>query len=652
MRAACSTHARTRRARTDATGSSSSRVTSGPRRTSSTSRTASSTTPAPTASARVTRVPLLAGTRVEHLDAPETPSSSARRRRPRRSTTSARRFATRSASRWPARRSSRRRLAAGARPSSSSRRRSRSRASLGDPRRAAIEATIEALVALRHPVRAPDAARRGRPRAAAEPPGARARSSRRSFARRFRGRVEVHDVEADDLVEVGTAGNVPLRVNRCLVETDLVLRSVPPRPSATAAPACCSRRAPRPHSGPRAPTPCSRRGVPGLAARRALERALAARSPLLGVSLALNHPVLRGALQGYPHDTESLERLAGSPLGRVFGRLPSPVRLRILRRLPVELTALAVFAGPPSVAHAEALLRSTEARSVSLPEPVDVICVGVPETTPWLPRERPNPVVAATLGLGYALRLWRDRFPVVEGGTAILVHRLRRRFPHPGQLPYRAFFQVARDARRSGRGRERGRARRARARGLPARRCLPPGAALRRLARVRDRHRPARRRPGRRVPRRHRRPLARASSRRTACARRHGDGRGPCRRAAAHGSHALAALRAGARRRGYGRQLAAAQNRSRCTRLVSSPRTAAYRVVRAVVELVRVDLQVVELLLAVAVDSEHVPGVRTPVYSCDGLSNGPASRTMCRAARSTSLLQRRAARRRPRSGAA
>jgi hypothetical protein len=175
-----------------------------------------------------------------------------------------------------------------------------------------------------------------------------------------------------------------------------------------------------------------------------LERLLSARAAVFGVSVALNHPVLRGALQGYPHDREALDRLVASRLGRAFGRLPSFIRLRIMRNLPVEVTALAVFAGPPSVAHAEALLRATEVRGVRLEEPVDAVFIGVPETTPWLPRERPNPVLAATVGLGLALRLWRERFPVVDGGTAILVHRLRRRFAHPGQLPYRSFFSELR----------------------------------------------------------------------------------------------------------------------------------------------------------------------------------------------------------------
>jgi len=43
------------------------------------------------------------------------------------------------------------------------------------------------------------------------------------FTRRFHGHVEVHDAERDDLVEIGQSGRVPLRVHPALVNTDLVL---------------------------------------------------------------------------------------------------------------------------------------------------------------------------------------------------------------------------------------------------------------------------------------------------------------------------------------------------------------------------------------------------------------------------------------------
>jgi hypothetical protein len=107
-----------------------------------------------------------------------------------------------------------------------------------------------------------------------------------------------------------------------------------------------------------------------------------------------------------------------------------------------------VLAGPPSVAHAEALLRAIELRLATLDEPLDALVIGIPATTPFLPREKPNPLLAAHLGLAHALGLWRDAFPVHDGGIVILVHRFRRTFARPTQQPYHVFFRsdpIARD---------------------------------------------------------------------------------------------------------------------------------------------------------------------------------------------------------------
>jgi hypothetical protein len=116
------------------------------------------------------------------------------------------------------------------------------------------------------------------------------------------------------------------------------------------------------------------------------------------------------------------------------------MRQRILDGLPREQTASAVYGGTPSVAHAEALIRGTHFKGIVLDEPLDALVIGIPPTTPFIPRERPNPVSAAYLGLGLALRMWRNMPPIVPGGTAILVHPMPRRFPRPTQIPYRALF--------------------------------------------------------------------------------------------------------------------------------------------------------------------------------------------------------------------
>jgi hypothetical protein len=268
------------------------------------------------------------------------------------------------------------------------------------------------------------------------------------LARRFHGHVVVHDVEDPELVALEGAARPPLRVNRALAETDLVV-------TVTAAESVL-------HGGPAALL-----GAAGADALRAggayslletaasqgwqlgltVERTLGRRVPLIGVSLVLNHPEISGALRGYPYEPEALERIARSPLRFGFAALPDVARRRFLRSMSTERTVAAAFAGPPSVAHAEALLRMVQLRRVELAEPLDAIVIGVPGTTPYLPRERPNPLLAAYLGLGLALRLWRDAFPVVEGGTAILVSRFARRFAHPTQQPYRSFFHATRVGR-------------------------------------------------------------------------------------------------------------------------------------------------------------------------------------------------------------
>ena len=268
------------------------------------------------------------------------------------------------------------------------------------------------------------------------------------FARRFRGRVVVHDTEAPDLVELGTARRVPLRVNRALVETDAIV-------VVTAAETVL-------HGGPAALVGATGResqrtaGAYSLLETSAsqgwkiavdLERELSRRVPMIGASLTLNHPRLHGPVRGYPYEPEAVERLAGSPLRVAFGLLPAPARDRIMKSFRRELSLATAFGGPPSVAHAEALLRGVDARSTRLEGQLDAVVIGIPRSTPYLPRERPNPLLAAYIGLGLALRLWRDAFPLVEGGTAILLHRFHRRFSHPTQQPYRAFFQATRFGR-------------------------------------------------------------------------------------------------------------------------------------------------------------------------------------------------------------
>jgi hypothetical protein len=183
-------------------------------------------------------------------------------------------------------------------------------------------------------------------------------------------------------------------------------------------------------------------GAPEWSTALAVESALASKVALTSVSLVLDHPRLVGRFRNYPHEESSLEHVRRSPLRRTFSLLPGGPRRAILGSRSRRITTSAVYAGSPSVAHAEALLRGVELRGTRLAEPLDALVVGIPWIGPHLPRELVNPVSGSAVPLGLALRLWRDEFPIREGGTLVLVHSLRRRFAHGARDPFRALFDA------------------------------------------------------------------------------------------------------------------------------------------------------------------------------------------------------------------
>jgi len=318
---------------------------------------------------------------------------------------------------------------------------------LGDPRPHAISAVSDALEALAVPTRR---------QTLLVACGLARRASKSGIAalvtpelrRRFHGEVAVHDAAAPALVGI-PAGAPRVRVARELVETDLVVVVSAAETVLHGGPATLLAAADaetQRHATARSLLETG--GSEGWRLATLVERALGAQVPVFGVSLVLNHPHFTGPLRGYPYDPEAAERIARSPLRLGFAAAPEPVRRRLLRSLRGVRTVSTVLAGPPSVAHAEALLRAIELRRATLDERLDALVIGIPSTTPFLPREAPNPLLAAHLGLAHALGLWRDAFPVADGGIVILVHRFRRVFPRPTQQPYLVFFRadpIARD---------------------------------------------------------------------------------------------------------------------------------------------------------------------------------------------------------------
>jgi hypothetical protein len=263
-------------------------------------------------------------------------------------------------------------------------------------------------------------------------------------ARSFRGEVVVHDAAHPDLVETGSRAT---RLHPRLAATDLVVVLSSAESVLAGGPgtllAACDARSIRAIAGARSLVQAS--GEAGWRAALAVEESVAAQVPLVGVSLVLDHPRLTGRFRAYPHEPASLDHVAGSPFRRLYSLLPAAVRRTLLRDLGRTLTTTAVFAGSPSIAHAEALVRMVELRGTRLAEPLDALVVGVPWVGPHVPREPLNPITSAATALGLALRQWRDAFPLRDGGTLVLVHSLTRSFAHTVQDPYVTLFDALRD---------------------------------------------------------------------------------------------------------------------------------------------------------------------------------------------------------------
>jgi hypothetical protein len=264
-------------------------------------------------------------------------------------------------------------------------------------------------------------------------------------ARAFRGEVLVHDCESDDLRTV-TVDDRTVRVHPALLDADVVVtvggaESVLHGGAAALIDAC----APGVVRAARATSLLEPAGAPGWRLGTALESALRRSTPLVGLSLVLDRPRNTGLYRGYPWDADVRAAIARSPFRLLLNLAPDLLRRRLLERLPRELTVVAALAGAPSVAHAEALVRGTAVRSVVVDGPFDTLVVPLPWEGLGLPRTPLNPITAASLGLGHALGMWRNRPALADGGTVVLLHPFSRVMGHGPQAPYRALFAALRE---------------------------------------------------------------------------------------------------------------------------------------------------------------------------------------------------------------
>ncbi len=280
-----------------------------------------------------------------------------------------------------------------------------------DPRQDALAAVLDELIRLgvpdeRHTILVAGGLERRGGRAEQEA------VLRRARARAFRGTVVVHDC-SDEGLRALPGGGPATRIGTHLLDTDLVVTvtaaETVDRGGATALLGACDAdtiASPAPATSLLEPASSPTRSLAA-----AVADALAPHVPCIGVSVVLDHPRLTGRYRGYPWSSDVVRASSRSAFRPLLNTMPGGLRRHVLQRFGRELRAAAVLAGPPSVAHAEALLRGIALRGTALDEPLDTIVVPVPWKAPHQPRAPLNPITVAATALGIALRLWREHPP-------------------------------------------------------------------------------------------------------------------------------------------------------------------------------------------------------------------------------------------------
>ena len=317
-------------------------------------------------------------------------------------------------------------------------------------------------------------------------------------ARRFHGKVAVHDAEAPDLVEVADGRRAPLHVNRLLVETDLVV--------------CITAAETVLHGGPGALL-----GACGADDAACVDRLLAARDRRAPGLAARPHAraCARGARARDRRVARAQPAAAAGPLPRL------PVRGRVAQA-PRRLAAAPVLApplrsappdppGPRARAHRGRRVRGAARRSRTPRRSLRGIARRSTPLDAAARRARDRDAVEAPPLAARAAEPDHGRDRRARAGAAALARRVpgrRRRHrdrappalaPFPAQHAGSLSLALPRAPRRprprpSSPTRSRRRDGRARARRLPGRPRLPPAPALRRLGGLHARARPARRR--------------------------------------------------------------------------------------------------------------------------------------------------------------
>jgi len=139
-------------------------------------------------------------------------------------------------------------------------------------------------------------------------------------------------------------------------------------------------------------------------------------------------------LQKREHDWSTLDHLAFHASRLSLRALPFALRRRAYNALPAGYGLTGVHAGDTERVHPLTLANVHAQQLVTVPEPADVVLIGLPSIGPYNVNSILNPILVHCLALGYFFNFYRHQPYVRKGGVMILLHPIDNRF-HLGHHP-------------------------------------------------------------------------------------------------------------------------------------------------------------------------------------------------------------------------
>ncbi len=148
-----------------------------------------------------------------------------------------------------------------------------------------------------------------------------------------------------------------------------------------------------------------------------------------------------GFLQKREHAWNLRDRLFyfGSRIGLTM--LPGSLRRKAYSALPAPYGLTGVHAGETGAVHEKTLVNVYKQQLVSIPEPFDIVIVGLPSIGPYNVDSILNPILVNCLALGYFFNFYRNRPYVRKGGVMILLHPIENKFHMVHHPSYFDFFE-------------------------------------------------------------------------------------------------------------------------------------------------------------------------------------------------------------------